>query len=84
MLLNLSESTETLSVFYCLMHQKIYDDCRCNTKISVSQALSSDMCSIFIAIKAKSYFENVDVLIAKVKSAAVKNKTRQAKFATIG
>ena len=35
-------------------------------------------------MKVKSYFENVDSLIAKVKSAAVKNKIRQVKFATIG
>ena len=36
------------------------------------------------AMKIKSHFENVDHLIAKVKSATVKNKTRQAKFTTIG
>ena len=36
------------------------------------------------AMKVKSHFEDVDQLIAKVKSTTVKNKTRQAKFATIG
>ena len=36
------------------------------------------------AMKVKSHFEDVDQLIAKVKSAVVKNKTRPAKFATIG
>ena len=36
------------------------------------------------AIKVKSYFQNVDQLIAKLKSATVKSKTRQATFATIG
>ena len=36
------------------------------------------------AMKVKSYLEVVDQLIAKVKSATVKNKIRQAKFATIG
>ena len=35
-------------------------------------------------MKVKSYFEDVDRLIAKVKSATVTNKTRQAKFATLG
>ena len=35
-------------------------------------------------MKVKYYSEDVDQLIAKVKSATVKNKTRQAKFATIG
>ena len=33
-------------------------------------------------VKVKSPFEDVDQLIAKVKSITVKNKTRQAKFAT--
>ena len=32
----------------------------------------------------KSYFENIDRLIAQVKSATFKNKIRQAKFSTIG
>ena len=36
------------------------------------------------AMKVKSHFEDVDQLIAEVKSAAVTNKTRQAKFAAIG
>ena len=35
-------------------------------------------------MKVKSHFEDVNQLMAKVKSATVKNKTRQAKFATIG
>ena len=35
------------------------------------------------AAKAKSHFEDVDQLIAKVKLATIKNKTRQAKVATI-
>ena len=35
------------------------------------------------AMKFKSQFEDVDKLIPKVKSASVKNQTRQAKFATI-
>ena len=34
-------------------------------------------------MKVKSHFEDVDELIAKVKSATVKNKTRQVKFPTI-
>ena len=33
--------------------------------------------------KVKSQFEDVDQLIAKVKSATVKNNSRQAKFASI-
>jgi len=36
------------------------------------------------AMIVRSHFEDVDHLIAKVKLVAVKNKTRQAKFATIG
>ena len=36
------------------------------------------------AKKVKSHFEDVDQLIAKVKSAADKNKTRQTKLANIG
>ena len=36
------------------------------------------------ATKVKSYFEDVDQLIAKVKSATVKNKTRQTIFAING
>ena len=36
------------------------------------------------AMKIKSYFEDVDQLIAKVKAVAIKNKTRQAKFSAIG
>jgi len=34
------------------------------------------------AMKVKSHFEDVDQLIAEVKLVTVKNKTRQAKFAT--
>ena len=34
------------------------------------------------AMKVVSYFEDVDELIAKVKSATGTNKTRQAKFST--
>jgi len=33
-------------------------------------------------MKVKSHFEDVDQLIAEVKLVTVKNKTRQAKFAT--
>ena len=36
------------------------------------------------AMKIKSYFEDVDQLIAKVKAVTIKNKTRQAKFSAIG
>ena len=36
------------------------------------------------AMKVKSHSEDIDQLIAKVKSATVKNKTRQTKFATSG
>ena len=36
------------------------------------------------AMKVKSYFEDVDQLIAKVKAVTTKNKTRQAKFSAIG
>ena len=36
------------------------------------------------ATNIKSHCEDVDQLIAQVKSATVKNKTRQAKFATVG
>ena len=36
------------------------------------------------AMKVKSHFEDIDQLIAKVKSAALKSETRQANFATIG
>ena len=35
------------------------------------------------AMKVEHLFEDVDLLIAKIKSAKVKNKTRQAKFNTI-
>ena len=35
-------------------------------------------------MKIKSHFEDVDQLIAKVKSVTIKNKTRQAKFPAIG
>ena len=36
------------------------------------------------AMKVKSHFEDVDQQIVKVKSATVKNQSRQAKFDTIG
>ena len=36
------------------------------------------------AMKARPHFEDVDQLIAKVKLVTVKNKTKQAKLATIG
>ena len=36
------------------------------------------------AMKMKSHFEDVDQLIAKVKTITIKNKTRQAKFSAIG
>ena len=36
------------------------------------------------ATKIKSLFEDMDQLIAKVKAKTIKNKTRQAKFSTIG
>ena len=36
------------------------------------------------AMKVKSYFQDVDQLIARIKAATVKNKTRQAQFAAIG
>lgn len=36
------------------------------------------------AMKVKSQFQDVDQVIAKVKAATVKNKTRQAKFTAIG
>ena len=36
------------------------------------------------AMKIKSHFEDVNQLIAKVKAAPIKNKTRQAKFSAIG
>ena len=35
-------------------------------------------------MKIKSYFEDVDQLIAEVKAVTIKNKTRQAKFSAIG
>ena len=35
-------------------------------------------------MKIKSYFEDVNQLIAKVKTVTIKNKTRQAKFSAIG
>ena len=35
------------------------------------------------ATKVKSLFEDVDQQIARVKSATIKNKTRQAKFSTV-
>ena len=35
------------------------------------------------AMKVKSHFEDTDELIAKVKSATVKNKTKQVKLTTI-
>ena len=48
-------------------------------------------CATFLAhlsrncvIKLKPHFEDVDQLIAMVKSAKVKNKTKQAKFGFIG
>ena len=36
------------------------------------------------AMKAKLYFQDLDQLPARIKAAAVKNKTRQAQFAAIG
>ena len=36
------------------------------------------------ALKIKSYLDDVDQLIAKVKAVTIKNKTRQAKFLAIG
>ena len=36
------------------------------------------------AMKIKSYFEDVDQLIAKVKAVTIKNKTRQSKFPAVG
>ncbi len=36
------------------------------------------------AIKVKSHFHDVDQLIASIKAATVKNKSRQAQFAAIG
>ena len=36
------------------------------------------------AVKIKSYFEDVDQLIAKVKAVTIKNKSRQTKFSAIG
>ena len=36
------------------------------------------------AMKIKSHFEDVDQLIAKVKAATIKKKTRQEKFSVIG
>ena len=36
------------------------------------------------AMKSKSHFKNPDQLIAKVKAGTIKNKTRQAKFSSIG
>ena len=36
------------------------------------------------AIKIKSRFKDVDQLIAKIKAATIKNKTRQAKFSALG
>ena len=36
------------------------------------------------AMKIKSHFKDVDQLIAKVKAAIIKNKTRQTKFSAIG
>ena len=35
-------------------------------------------------MKIKSHFEDVDQLIAKIKAAIIKNKTRHAKFSAIG
>ena len=35
-------------------------------------------------MKIKSYFEDVDQLIAKVKAITIKNKSRRAKFSAIG
>ena len=37
----------------------------------------------YCAMKIKSYFENVDQLVAKVKVVTIKHKTRQAKFSAI-
>ena len=35
-------------------------------------------------MKVRSHFQDIDQVIAKVKLVTVKNKTRQARFATIG
>ena len=63
----------------------MYGGCRCNTKIFASQAV---LCVTHLlhncGIKVKSHGEDVDQLIEKVKLATVKNKIRQAQFATIG
>ena len=64
-----------------------HDGCRCNTKISVSKAVSCNMCSTFIAqlcYEGQILLEDVDQLNAKVKSATGENKIRQAKFTTVG
>ena len=87
MLLDLLESTETL---FCLLLSDA-------TKymVATSEILKSLYSKLFhvtcvahllhnCAMKVKSHFEDVDQLIAKVKSTTVKNKTRQAKFAAIG
>jgi len=36
------------------------------------------------AMKVKSHFHDVDQLIASIKAATIKNKSRQAQFAVIG
>ena len=58
----------------------------CNTKIYVSQAVSYDMCSIFIAqcaMEAKFLFEDVDQLIADIKSTTVKSKIADKQIAAL-
>ena len=81
MLLDLLKSTKTHSVCYCLMVadttlKSLYSKLFYVTRIA--HLLHN------CAMKAKFHFEEVDQLDTTVKPATVKNKTRQARFATVG
>ena len=76
--------------FFCLLLSdaaKYNGCCWYNTKILYSKLFHVTCVAYLLqncAMKIKSYFEDVDQLIAKVKAVTIKNKTRQAKFFAIG
>ena len=84
-MLDLLESAETLSICYCLMLQKCVGTAGATIKplyLKVFHVTCAAHLLYNRVIKVKSHFEEVNQVIAKVKSATVKNKTRQVKFAT--
>jgi len=88
MLLDLLESTETPSVFYCLMLQDIHMVAAGNVLKSLYPKQFHVTCVAHLlhncAMKVKSHFHDVDQLIASIKAATVKIKSRHAQFADVG